>query len=477
MLFSSLIFICYFLPIFLACYYALGARNAVLFTGSTLFYCWGDVDYLPILLGMVLLNYSAAHLMERVGQSARKLIFITVLILDVLNLCFYKYADFFIEQLNAALSLKLVGPGVALPLGISFFTFQLVSYMVDIYTRRVRVEDSFISFSTYIMMYPHLIAGPIVRFAEIADELKSRTIRLDMVGLGVQYFIVGLCQKVLIANTVAPLADGVFAAGPEGISTISAWLGVLAYTLQIYFDFCGYSNMAIGLAFMLGFHFPRNFNFPYSSRSVTEFWRRWHISLSSWFRDYVYIPLGGSRGGRLLTLRNLLIVFFLTGLWHGAAWTFIVWGMFHGMCLVIERIGFNKLLDRLPALVGHLYTVLVVMIGWIFFRADDFSQATTIIQAMFGFARGEPVMPLSTSLTPEVVVALILGCILSFPVLAKVLDAAGLPKVGALASYHGPNADTLDVHLIPVWVLLGGFMLSVALLATNTLNPFLYFRF
>lgn len=477
MVFSSLIFICYFLQLFLACYYALGARNAVLFVGSAIFYSWGDGQYLPVLLAMVFINYGAARLMERVGAGARKTIFVSILSLDVLNLCFYKYADFFIKQLNAAASWDLPSPEVTLPLGISFFTFQLVSYMVDVYGRRVRVEDSFTSFATYIMMYPHLIAGPIVRFAEIADELKSRTIRLDMAGLGVQYFIVGLCQKVLIANTVAPLADGVFAAGPEAISMLSAWLGVLAYTLQIYFDFCGYSNMAIGLAFMLGFHFPRNFNYPYSSRSITEFWRRWHISLSSWFRDYVYIPLGGSRGGKLATLRNLLIVFFLTGLWHGAAWTFMAWGMFHGLFLVIERIGLGKMLAKMPAVVSHAYTLVVVMVGWVFFRADDFTQAAVIIKAMFGFALGEPVMPLVTVLTPEVLAALAIGCLFSFPLLAKLLDLAGRPRISAHESYRGPNADTLDVHVMPVPVLLIGFVFCLAILATNTLNPFLYFRF
>lgn len=477
MVFSSLIFICYFLPLFLAAYYALGARNAVLLTGSAIFYSWGDGQYLPVLLGMVFLNYAAARVMQCCSVGTRKLVFIAIVSLDVLNLGYYKYADFFIEQVNALTSLNLTGPGVSLPLGISFFTFQLVSYMVDVYGRRVDVENRFVNFATYIMMYPHLIAGPIVRFAEIADELRARTLRLDMVGLGVQYFIVGLCQKVLIANTVAPLADGVFGAAPEAISITSAWLGVLAYSLQIYFDFCGYSNMAIGLAFMLGFHFPRNFNFPYSSRSITEFWRRWHISLSSWFRDYVYIPLGGSRVGTAKTLRNLLIVFFLTGLWHGAAWTFVVWGMFHGAFLVLERIGLSTLLARAPAFVAHTYTIVVVMVGWVFFRADDFPQALVIIGSMFGFARGEPVLPLITALTPEVVVALAAGCLLSFPLLAKCMSLLGRPKVAAHATYHGPNADTLDVHLIPIPVLLIGFVLCIAILATSSLNPFLYFRF
>ncbi len=477
MVFSSLIFICYFLPLFLVCYYLLGARNAVLFVGSAIFYSWGDGQYLPVLLTMIFLNYGAARLMQRAGAGARKLIFVLILGVDVLNLCFYKYADFFITQLNAIASLDLPSPQVALPLGISFFTFQLVSYMADVYGGRVRVENSFTRFATYIMMYPHLIAGPIVRFAEIADELKSRTIRLDMAGLGVQYFIVGLCQKVLIANTVAPLADSVFVAGPDAISTISAWLGVLAYTLQIYFDFCGYSNMAIGLAFMLGFHFPRNFNYPYASRSITEFWRRWHISLSSWFRDYVYIPLGGSRGGKFATLRNLLIVFFLTGLWHGAAWTFMAWGMFHGLFLVLERIGLGRLLEKMPVVVAHAYTLVIVMVGWVFFRADDFTQAAVIIQAMFGVVQGVSATPLATALTPEVLVALVMGCLLSFPLLSKLLDLAGRPRVGAHAGYRGPNADTLDVHVMSVPVLLLGFVLCLAILATNTLNPFLYFRF
>lgn len=477
MVFSSLIFIFYFLPLFLVAYYATPARNAVLLVGSAVFYTWGDGRYVPVLLLLVYLNYWAARYLDHASARARPIVFALVTIANILNLCFFKYADFLILQLNALTGLDVPLLGITLPLGISFFTFQLLSYLVDVFNRRIRHEPSLVSFATYIMMFPHLIAGPIVRYADIAHELKQRRLQIDGMGLGLQYFVVGLSQKVLIANTVAPLADALFLSPAVNVTTLTAWLGISAYTLQIYFDFCGYSNMAIGLAFMLGFHFPRNFNYPYSSRSITEFWRRWHISLSSWFRDYVYIPLGGNRHGSVRTLRNLLIVFFLTGLWHGAAWTFVIWGMFHGLFLVIERVGLGRLLSRLPTAVGHAYTMLVVMTGWIFFRADNLDQALVVVRAMFGMHDGYLAVPLQPMLTVEVVTAMVLGAICMVPFVPWLFDRLGKARIADTMRYSGPNADTLDVHVMPVWMLAFAFLLSSALLATSTLNPFLYFRF
>lgn len=477
MLFSSVIFVCYFLPVFLAAYYATGARNAVLLLGSIIFYAWGEGKFLPLLMGLVLINYYAALLIAGSSKAFGRATLLTTLVFDFGVLCFFKYANFIIEQINAVVGFEIPSLSISLPLGISFFTFQLASYLVDVYRSEVSAERNFIRFATYIMMFPHLIAGPIVRFVDIVDELKYRLCRVSTAGLGIQYFIVGLSQKVLIANTLAPIADSVFSAPDGGVSMASSWLGTAFYTLQIYFDFCGYSNMAIGLAFMLGFHFPRNFNYPYSALSVTEFWRRWHISLSSWFRDYVYIPLGGSRRGQAITLRNLLIVFSLTGLWHGAAWTFIAWGMFHGLFLVLERSGFKTVLARAPSVVAHAYTIIVVMIGWVFFRADDFGHATKVIAAMVGLSNGEPVLPLAALLSPEAIMALAFGCLLSFPVIPRLLDWIGKPRLAPAKPNDLPNAGTLDVHQLPITVLVVGFVLSLALLATNTLNPFLYFRF
>jgi alginate O-acetyltransferase complex protein AlgI len=297
------------------------------------------------------------------------------------------------------------------------------------------------------------------------------------VGLGVQFFIVGLCQKALIANTVAAAGDHAFALPLSELTTVTAWIGAGAYMLQIYFDFCGYSNMAIGLAFLLGFRFPRNFNYPYASRSITEFWRRWHMSLSFWFRDYVYIPLGGSRGGLAKTLRNLLIVFFLTGLWHGAAWTFIVWGLFHGLFLILERLGLGTILSRSPQIVSRSYTLLVVLVGWVFFRATDFRQASAFLKAMSGFGTSASTAPVWLWLTPEIISAMVAGVIFSFPVIPWLLDRIGQPRVLGPSAVKTNDLDPIFVHALPAIVLLPGLILSVALLAGNSLNPFLYFRF
>ena len=327
------------------------------------------------------------------------------------------------------------------------------------------------------MMFPHLIAGPIVRYSDIDRELFKRSITTGYVGLGIQYFIVGLCQKALIANIVAPAADKVFALPVSELSGVVAWIGVTAYTLQIYFDFCGYSNMAIGLAFMMGFRFPINFNYPYVSRSITEFWRRWHMSLSFWFRDYLYIPLGGNRGGPFKTARNLIIVFFLTGLWHGASWTFVIWGMFHGAFLMIERIGLRKALDWVPAPVSWAWTMLIVMVGWVLFRATDLDHVWIILSAMFGFAEGTPASPVELWFTRDVMLAMALGIVFSFPVLPRILE---LLKVPALTGPVVPGTAHVQVTLvrpIPVLLLIFGLCLSCALLISSSLNPFLYFQF
>ncbi|WP_305676866.1 MBOAT family protein [Phenylobacterium sp.] len=393
-------------------------------------------------------------------------------------LAYFKYAQFLAANLNQVL------PGAPfpeinhdLPLGISFFTFQLISYAFDVYRRQVPAERGLDKFAVYILMFPHLIAGPIVRFAAIRDELHANRRKTAQLGLGVQYFIVGLCQKVLIANTLAPVADFAFGAAPGSLDRLTAWTGVAAYGLQIYFDFCGYSNMAIGLAFMLGFTFPKNFNYPYAAQSITEFWRRWHMSLSSWFRDYVYIPLGGNRGGLLRTVRNLLTVFLLTGLWHGAAWNFIVWGLFHGAFLMIERFGFDRVLDASPRLLRHAYAMLVVLIAWVFFRAVGLRHALSYLADMFSLSgHGTPGVAFAYLMNAQVLTAFVAGALLSFPLLPRLMDRLQAPRIGA-SPHLSPDLDTRNVHAIPVLTLVVGFVLSVAMLANSSLNPFLYFRF
>ena len=477
--FSSIIFIFYFLPVFLLGYYVSGWRTGMLLLGSALFYTWGEGAYVLLLLGMIALNYGGALLLARPeAERGRTTVLAALVVADFAVLGFFKYTAFLAHNINAAWpAAALPELSRTLPLGVSFFTFQLVSYLADVRRGAVEVERDPVKFAAYILMFPHLIAGPIVRYADIRAEMHGDRRLSGHKGLGVQYFIVGLCQKVLVANTVAPLADHAFSLTPATLDQPTAWLGVWAYTLQIYFDFCGYSNMAIGLAFLLGFTFPKNFDHPYASRSITEFWRRWHISLSSWFRDYVYIPLGGNRRGLVLTIRNLLVVFFLTGLWHGAAWQFIVWGLYHGAFLMLERFGLGRLLERTPAPLRHAYAILVVMGGWVFFRAASLPDALSYLTAMLGLGEGAASGPqVAVLLNAQVLGALAVGSVLAFPLAPALMRRLRAP----LADLPGPQPSRLDtrgVHALPTPLLAGGFVLSIALLVGSTLNPFLYFRF
>ncbi len=479
MVFSSVIFIFYFLPVFLLGYYVSGWRTAILVAGSAAFYTWGEGAYLLLLLALIGLNYAGALWIAGAADERRRTaILIAVTAVDFAVLGVFKYAGFVAGALNGALPgdpLPLID--LKLPLGISFFTFQLVSYLVDVRRGSVPAERDPLRFGAYILMFPHLIAGPIVRYADIRAEMHGDRRRSGHIGLGLQYFIVGLCQKVLVANTVAPLADYAFGLDAARLDALGAWLGMWAYTLQIYFDFCGYSNMAIGLAFMLGFTFPKNFDYPYVSQSITEFWRRWHMSLSSWFRDYVYIPLGGNRHGQAKTVRNLLAVFFLTGLWHGAAWQFIVWGLYHGGFLMLERFGFGRVIAAAPRLVRHAYVLAVVMIGWVFFRAETLPRALQHLAALVDPVRAPFDPALSILLNAQTLTALIAGSLFAVPVLPWLLERLRTSRAEPALPGVPARLDTRSVHALPIPVLAAGFVVSVALLAASTLNPFLYFRF
>jgi alginate O-acetyltransferase complex protein AlgI len=479
MVFSSIIFIFYFLPVFLLGYYLSGWRTGALLAGSAVFYAWGEGAYLLLLAGLIIVNYAGTWAMVRAPTPARRRTALVGLVaLDLGVLGFFKYAGFLAHNLDLTLpGAPLPEVNLALPLGISFFTFQLISYVADVYWGRTPAEPGLTRFAAYILIFPHLIAGPIVRFVNIREELHADRRTTGRLGLGLQYFIVGLCQKVLVANAVAPLADHAFGLDPKALDAGTAWLGALAYTLQIYFDFGGYSNMAIGLAFMLGFTFPKNFDHPYASRSVTEFWRRWHISLSSWFRDYVYIPLGGNRAGAARTVRNLLVVFLLTGLWHGAAWNFVVWGLFHGAFLLAERFGLGRLLARLPRPASTAYAILAVMFGWVLFRGEGLGHAVAYWAAMVDPARftGLPVESWRL-LDAQALAAIAAGIVFAFPTLPWALEKA---RARRLAPAHTlePRLDTQGVHVLATPVLLAGLVVSVAMLAGSSLNPFLYFRF
>jgi alginate O-acetyltransferase complex protein AlgI len=480
MLFSSAIFLFLFLPVFLILYYLLPRRwhNAFLFGASLLFYAWGEGLVVMVLLVSALINFVAGRLVEN-GQRRAGLLLSLAGSLSLLF--YYKYSNFLVDSvrgfaeafaISGATNLNMAQ--IALPIGISFYTFQGISYTLDIYWGRIKANRSFLDYGTYVAMFPHQIAGPIVRYADIAPELSDRTTTIEKFGVGAERFIIGLAKKVLLANTFAGLADTIFNAPPDSYPVGTAWLGIIAYTLQIYFDFSGYSDMAIGLGKMVGFDFKENFDYPYIARSIQDFWRRWHISLSSWFRDYLYIPLGGSRGSKVRTYRNLLIVFFVTGLWHGASMNFIVWGLYHGLFLMIERAGLRKRLDNVWPPIAHLYTLLVVLIGWVFFRAVDLQSALVYLEKMAGLGPklAEYAYPVTYFINTEVLVTLVLGVVLATPVYHSFQTFWRRLMTRIVMA---PARLALDMVYIGGLLVL--FVSAIAYLAADTYNPFIYFRF
>lgn len=470
MVFSSITFLFYFLPLFLLAYRFLPCRQCTLVVASLVFYAWGEVAWSGVMVASVLANHRLALWIDARDGRARWRAVAFAVGANLAALGWFKYAAF-LHSLGAHLLPHVFdgpAPQVHLPLGISFFTFHAISYLVDVYRRQVPVERRLLDVATYITMFPQLIAGPIVRFHEIRAEIHERRVALASFARGAQLFVVGLAQKVLIANVLAEPADAAFALDPAQLDAASAWFGAACYALQIYFDFCGYSTMAIGLALMIGFHFPQNFDHPYVSRSISEFWRRWHMSLSRWFRDYLYIPLGGNRHGPWTTARNLLLVFFLCGLWHGAAWTFVLWGLYHGLFLALERAGFARLLARLPLALRHAYALLVVLFGWVLFRADGIDRAGAYWAAMLGAgtASGSSLAP-----TNEVLFALAIGLVAATPLAGRLARLACEPPTD--------GAGLRAVLVRNAWLcgLLGVFVLAAVRLATDAYNPFIYFRF
>ena len=481
MLFSSAIFLFLFLPLVLIIYYSVPTKlkNLILFIFSVIFYTWGEYLIVLVMLASTVIDYSCGRLIER-GQ--RKLGLILSLIANLGFLGFFKYMNFTFENFRAILAAFNIHsealenvPYIALPIGISFYTFQTMSYTIDVYRGKVKANHNFIEFATFVTMFPQLVAGPIVRYIDIAKQLHNRVISFSKFSIGAERFIIGLSKKMLIANTFAAIADKIFELNPAEIPPSVAWLGIISYAFQIYFDFSGYSDMAIGLGKMFGFDLLENFNYPYIARSIKEFWRRWHISLSSWFRDYVYIPLGGNRHSPVRTYVNLFIVFFVTGMWHGASWNFIFWGLFHGFFLVIERLGFEKILNRLGRPVTHIYTLLVVLVGWVFFRADDLSHSFQYLEAMFSGHEGPTVYTLSRYLNIEIYFTIVLAIIFSMPVYHLVQKQSG-KLIGKLSgSMAGLTNSGLNIAYL--FFLVGIFTLSVMYIAADTYNPFIYFRF
>ena len=474
MVFSSPSFLFYFLPLFLICYFVIPYRNAVLLVFSLLFYAWGEGVYVLVMIVSGLANYAFARWIADSPDTSRRMALGVGVATNLAALVFFKYAGFLVGAFNGVTGAGLPVPQIHLPIGISFFTFHAISYLVDVYRRDLPAERSAAKVLLYIALFPQLIAGPIMRFGTVRKEIHARDITVEKFALGLKFFVIGLGQKVLIANTLATPVDAIFKLPPEALNSAIAWLAVSGYTLQIYFDFAGYSNMAIGLGLMLGFYFPLNFNYPYISQSITEFWRRWHISLSTWFRDYLYIPLGGNRRGAARTYANLLIVFILCGLWHGASWTFVIWGLYHGLFLVLERLGLGGVLKRTVPELRHVYTLLVVMVGWVFFRANDLPQALQFLAAMAGQGRGDGVAySVWQYLLPDVALALLIGALASTPYLA----ALGRRLFGAF----GAGPDNIALPRFGTWAAIGAlyvvFALSVLSVAGGNYNPFIYFRF
>lgn len=468
MLFSSIVFLFTFLPAVMILYYLLPVRfrNVILLLASLVFYAWGEPVYLFLMLLSILFNYFSgldiARNLQDKRAAKRSLVFNLIINLAVLG--FFKYEGFVLDTLNGILPVHISYHALPLPIGISFYTFQILSYIIDVYRGNVKVQTNLPNFALYVTMFPQLIAGPIVQYADVDEQLASREVSWTKFGEGSMYFIRGLAKKVLLANTSGMIFTEVSGLAKGNIAVVTAWLGAFAYMFQIYFDFSGYSDMAIGLGKMLGFEFNMNFNYPYVSKSITEFWRRWHISLSSWFRDYVYIPLGGNRVSKIKHIRNLLIVWFLTGLWHGAAWNFVAWGLYYGVILIIEKYFLSPVLDRLPDVVRHIYSIVLVVIGWVLFFSSSFGQAADYIRVMFGagahgFADRESMYLLTSNL--------ILWLILIF----------GSTPLVHFRYEHMLRSKKWNTTIINSVVYAALFIVCIAYLVTETYNPFLYFRF
>lgn len=466
MVFSSTIFLCVYLPLVLLGYYICPkkGRNLFLLIVSLVFYAWGEPKYVFLMIFSILVNYIFGRLMDKNrGRKKRmKLLLVLSVVIDLGLLSVFKYTDFIITNVNAIFGSSFDLLNIALPIGISFYTFQAMSYTIDVYRNDVRVQKNLIDFGMYITMFPQLIAGPIVRYADVQDQLAERSVTTADFSEGVMRFVVGLGKKVLLANQMGAVWSEIYALGGD-VSALMAWTGAIAYTSQIYFDFSGYSDMAIGLGRMFGFKFPENFRYPYQSVSITDFWRRWHITLSTWFKEYLYIPLGGNRCGLARQALNLLIVWSLTGFWHGAGWNFVMWGLYYFVILFIEKLFLLKELDKLPKLFRHVYALLLIVIGWVIFASDDVSVLLPYLGSMFGANGAVGGMDVYTLFTKA---ALIVICCVASTELPKRLFLSATGAMNEKAAFTIKSVMTIAL-----------LALSMILLIGDSYNPFLYFRF
>jgi alginate O-acetyltransferase complex protein AlgI len=471
MVFSSLTFIFLFLPIVIVFYYLAPGRktkNLVLLVFSFVFYSWGEPIYILLMVISTLNDFFFAKKVEKAKernqQSNAKFFLAVSIIVNLSLLGFFKYAGFLINNINSIFDTGLNIPKLALPIGISFYTFQTMSYSIDVFKGKVKAQKKLLPLATYVALFPQLIAGPIVRYITIETELVARKESTKLVAEGLRRFIIGLGKKVIIANQMAIIADTVFSGSPGEHSTIIIWIAAIAFSFQIYFDFSGYSDMAIGLGKIFGFNFLENFNYPYISTSITDFWRRWHISLSTWFKDYVYIPLGGNRVKKLKVLRNIIIVWFLTGLWHGANWNFIIWGLYYGLLLLIEKFLLNKILLKTPVIIKRFYTILLLIVGWVIFKVENLNNMSVFLKRMFTYnSLSYKQLLFEYQDILQAAPFYIIAIIACTPLFKKINNKSGSEKLLNKVVY-----DTFLIIILAV---------SIIFLVGETYNPFIYFRF
>lgn len=464
MLFSSIVFLYYFLPITMGIYWILPKqhRNSFCFLASLVFYAWGEPSYIVLMLLSILVNYGLGRRMEEEGD--RKASLVLALVFNLGLLLVFKYTGFIVANINSLTGLDLSPPPIRLPLGISFYTFQALSYVIDVYRGEAEAQESFMKLGLYIAAFPQLVAGPIVRYTTVMDQIDHRTLTLDKLRRGLGRFSLGLGKKVILANQLAQIADWSFVRGDSPSTLLAAWLGILAYSLQIYYDFSGYSDMAIGLGLMLGFEYEENFDYPYMATSIGEFWRRWHISLGRWFRDYLYIPLGGNRVKKSRHIFNLFVVWLMTGLWHGAEWTFIVWGLYYFVLLVAES--YLGILKRIPKLVRRVLTLVLVAVGWVLFRADSLADALAYLQAMFNLRLGGHRLLGARTLIHDYWYIYLLGILGSSPIFKHIWQ--GL---------KGRSGDRIYLDLLESLGMVVILFWTTMYLVNSSYNPFIYFRF
>ncbi len=464
MVFSSAVFLFGFLPLILLLYYISKNRtyrNIILCLFSFLFYSFGEPIYILLMLFSIIFNYLMAIWFS--NSKYKKILFIFTIIINVLLLGYFKYFDFFISIINSIFNSKILYQNISLPIGISFYTFQIMSYIIDVYRGKVKVQRNILKLATYISLFPQLIAGPIVRYETVCEEISNRKETLEDFIIGIQRFIIGLSKKVLIANNMAFIVDTILIDKVGSIGTFLAWSVAICYTLQIYFDFSGYSDMAIGLGRMFGFHFLENFNYPYIAKSITDFWRRWHISLSTWFRDYIYIPMGGNRTSKVKWIRNFLIVWLLTGLWHGASWNFIIWGLYYGIILLLEKTLFKNIIKKFPSFVSHILTLLIIVVGFVIFRITDGLDFLILIKKMFIYEASNLDILKNNFDFLVSLIYIIPGIIFSMPFVYNWFK-----------KFSKKNYITEGISYI---VLLSLLLICIASLLSSSYNPFIYFRF